>query len=515
MSGPPTQPKPQHLFFSDEPLEEESNTSPSIKSVPRQYADRIIERLKSRLGGRNPEVEAPFSVAVYGNWGVGKTSFMRALEASLKENQSAGGMGNSGTSIWFETWRFETEPNLLSPLLAEIISVTAQQIKDTKLKKAALETGKKLFGRVAKAALRTGLSVTEKVTGVRAADLERIGEDFARFYGEADGQFDIAKSETTAFREDFDSLIQLARDAESNENKTKGRLVCIFIDDLDRCDPSQVVRLLEAIKLFLWAKGVVFFLALDQEQVLNALVEVRARERQFNTSIEDLRGEAAAYLEKFFLYNVDLNADTGFVRQAVLPRQRAVLWHDFAAAIEPLGVDSGLLANVRSYFRRVQPNLRKMKRALRWLYFEMAQGMEHEGDFVFRFREMVLEENYPELWHGFLKTLPRNARAAFYRRVFEGLADFKNEDRFETQRMYSILRSLEDERTGKSPESSNQLSRFESKQLSALMGTPFTSLLIKLALADDQSELGRLFDLCSDPDHLQPYEPEVPEFEAG
>lgn len=490
----PMQPSPRYHFLSDDP--QGKGASNTIDA----YTKSIVDTLRARLGPEGSHVDAPFSVAIYGDWGVGKTSLMEALKAQVKDNSAPGG---AGTAIWFEPWRFENEDNLLSPLLAEIISVTSNRLQKSAAKDAAIETGKRLFGRVAKAAGRTGVNAAARLAGVRAEDLERLGEDFARFYGEAQAEYDIAKSETEAFREDFNKLIALAGSQTNLVKPKRDRLVCIFIDDLDRCQPSQVVRLLEAIKLFLWAKGVVFILALDQSQIINALMEQRAAERQASTPSDDLRAEAAAYLEKFFLYSIDLDLDTGFLKSTVLPTQRNMLWNDFETSISAMPERQPALPHPKAFketFECVKPNLRKTKRALRWLYFEYQLPNFSENSSKVRFKEMVIEENYPSVWSGYLKELPARVRASIYDQIVEIWGAFSDtgSDRVDTERLFRSLQLLQDGTADKDvlDAMDDEVGSTTLLSLKKVLSTPVGDLLAELAMADDWQELKRLFDLA-------------------
>ena len=59
-----------------------------------------------------------------------------------------------------------------------------------------------------------------------------------------------------------------------------GRLIVVFVDDLDRCSSSTVLQVFEAMKLYLDAPGFVFVLGWDTEQVLHAVaIEKGAEDR--------------------------------------------------------------------------------------------------------------------------------------------------------------------------------------------------------------------------------------------
>lgn len=69
------------------------------------------------------------------------------------------------------------------------------------------------------------------------------------------------------------------------------RLLCVFVDDLDRCDPEVVLDVLEAMKLYLDVPGIVFILGYDEDIVS----EVVLRDKGYGEE----KARARGYLEKF------------------------------------------------------------------------------------------------------------------------------------------------------------------------------------------------------------------------
>ncbi len=61
-------------------------------------------------------------------------------------------------------------------------------------------------------------------------------------------------------------------------SSSEGRLIVVFIDDLDRCSPATVLQVFEAMKLYLDAPGFVFILGWDTEQVLHAVAAEKGAE---------------------------------------------------------------------------------------------------------------------------------------------------------------------------------------------------------------------------------------------
>ena len=90
------------LFVSDRPL------GPS--DPDRLGYDLYIQGLSGLL--RNTGTGFPITIAVTGEWGAGKSSFMRLLEADLKRR--------GYFAAWFNAWHDQNEENVLSSLLLAI-----------------------------------------------------------------------------------------------------------------------------------------------------------------------------------------------------------------------------------------------------------------------------------------------------------------------------------------------------------------------------------------------------------
>ena len=86
----------------------------------------------------------------------------------------------------------------------------------------------------------------------------------------------------------------------------------IFIDDLDRCEGSVVVNLLEAIKLYLGTQRCVFILGLDSTAILSAL------DHHWRNRSEDHNRE---YLEKLFQATVRVPAPHALQSKQMIQQQ--------------------------------------------------------------------------------------------------------------------------------------------------------------------------------------------------
>jgi hypothetical protein len=281
------------------------------------------------------EVEPPFTLGVTGKWGAGKTSVMRQAFVTLggqpiKQERMLAEPGEEERAttwqmrhwnnrkdelgwpeayypwldgvlcVWFSPWQHQNETNPLIPLVKEIQAqfeaTLTTESRWYKKSKKALGTlnrrgglaGAKLLEHVADAAVslvaQRPASLAKGMT-----DAIRQGWNEAEPYLAAmsDGQrfhlmFEDAVDEVlTAIREQFTG--------DTGKVAEQSRLV-IFIDDLDRCEEEVIVRLLEAIKLYLSSRRCVFVLGLDDGAVLEALGRYWKRSDDSNRE----------YLEKLF-----------------------------------------------------------------------------------------------------------------------------------------------------------------------------------------------------------------------
>ena len=271
------------------------------------------------------EVETPFTLGVTGKWGSGKTSVLRRAFVTLGGNPVALAvplseqLTDEGAAEW-EIWRFNSrlrKPRLVwssglevtarrslcvwfspwqhqgaeNPLVALLLEVQAQYSRRLNLKKnlsaAARRSalaGVSLLGRV--------VDTAASLSPIHGIALPKGSVDTVReaWQGSAPKQpvLGLGQRFHLLFQDAVETLLDGLPDREGR--KIPGRLI-IFIDDLDRCEESVVVHLLESIKLYLDSPRCVFVLALDEGAVLTAL------KRHWEGRSEDANRE---YLEKLF-----------------------------------------------------------------------------------------------------------------------------------------------------------------------------------------------------------------------
>ncbi|AIF51163.1 P-loop NTPase fold protein [Pelosinus sp. UFO1] len=183
-------------------------------------------------------------IALYGDWGSGKTSLMRWIEKDLCKERFY--------PVFFEAWKHENDENLALSMV-DVISVN----KETELKEVANEVFSALKG-ILKGVAK---SITLEVPGAKI-NLEKIVQEAENYL----------KPDDITFYKKIDNF-QIAYKKMENSILGNGeKKLLIFIDDLDRCEPENVLALLSAIKLFFtFGQRTIFMCGLDKEAVNKAV----------------------------------------------------------------------------------------------------------------------------------------------------------------------------------------------------------------------------------------------------
>ena len=252
---------------------------------------RSVEALCRMLA--QPALETPIVVGVNGEWGSGKTSVMRMLEAALP--------GHS-PKIWFDAWRYARQDSALwrALLLTFVEKLRAfppenpPQHWDERLDRLVVslyrtETYEERgplqvnWGAAAPLALQAVLPLLAGSASVAALKAWFAEEDNPEKLTKL-----VERERITRYREQVQSLEQFR--ATLRELVTEYLSLCatrgpmqpnglraptrmyVFIDDLDRCLPEAVVGTLEAIKLMLDIDGCVFILGVDRAVVEHSVL---------------------------------------------------------------------------------------------------------------------------------------------------------------------------------------------------------------------------------------------------
>lgn len=262
-----------------------------------EYAKQITKFLYS-------EMPTPFVMAIHGEWGSGKTTLIKKIKSRL-DNKIKNGSKENWETLEFDAWEYE-RTDIVSTLLQKIQNKYSEQNTEH-----VKNFGKAVGSFVLDAALRKTVGLTK----------DEAQQHFQEFFK----QIETIKETTEKIVAD-------------------GRLI-IFVDDLDRCLVDNVLDMLEAIKMFLSVKNIVFVIAVDMEKIERAW-ELRYKSEQGKT-------EGRAHVEKLFQLKLSLP-----------PKSEEDLQHY-------LDNMAGSFANTDIEFiiKNCPPNPRKIKRMLNLIYF--------------------------------------------------------------------------------------------------------------------------------------------------
>ena len=219
-----------------------------------------------------------WTLGVFGDWGVGKTSFMRGLRDHI-----GGKDGPGWPTVWFEPWKFRDEEDILIPFLNAFKKVQVCEADQTKRKRFR-ETLKRAGGTLA----LVGSDVV-----LRWATGGKLGtKDVRDAMKEVETELSRTVTRTDQFRERFEAAV-----GKLLEGSEGGRLV-VFIDDLDRCLPDRALAILNSLRLHLAAPGTIFVMGVSERIVelavetrFDKMMQVQKDRRSADEGEDDLRGE--------------------------------------------------------------------------------------------------------------------------------------------------------------------------------------------------------------------------------
>lgn len=190
-------------------------------------------------------------LAINGEWGTGKTTFVRMWQKYLE---------NKGyKTLYFNVWKHDFISDPLVGLVGELQNLDASERTKASLISVVQASGKILSGMFP--ALLKGLikkSVGEDVLEVIEKGAEAASELFAK-------EINDYKDKCNTLEEFRNAMIELVESCESNKP------LIFFVDELDRCNPAFAVKVLERIKHLFSIPNMVFVLSTDKKQLCNSI----------------------------------------------------------------------------------------------------------------------------------------------------------------------------------------------------------------------------------------------------
>jgi hypothetical protein len=205
--------------------------------------------------------QTPVSVALQGEWGSGKTSFMNRLQNKLCRSEGAEFYG-----VWLNTWHYalmQTGEDILvsviQALTEEVLKISKKEHPE-KLKRLisnVYNVGKTVFKGISKVAVKTAVSQI-------SSDAADAVDDIAFSSGQTDTH------SLSDLRNNLENLIAELMNKNA-ESKRAQKAFIFFIDDLDRIEPAVAVNILELLKNIFEINHCIFVLAIDYDVVVKGL----------------------------------------------------------------------------------------------------------------------------------------------------------------------------------------------------------------------------------------------------
>lgn len=233
-----------------------------MTDVPAAIKGKDVFSVKSYINGLEEFIlncPTPMSIALQGDWGTGKTTFLKTIQEDFKEKS------DKIKTIYFNTWAYSQFNNcdgLYFSLISNIINQL--DIKDEKIKKYAND----LLTKISTLVMFGVKSFLEKkifdFTGAEPKKVESI------LSGEVQELEEHAKA-IQSLKEIFAALVKEIVDSINKNNVGNKARIVICIDDLDRLEPKRAIEVLEVLKLFMDVENCVYLLAIDYNVVVSGV----------------------------------------------------------------------------------------------------------------------------------------------------------------------------------------------------------------------------------------------------
>lgn len=302
--------EPEMTILSDHPVDDVLKDGQEDAALP----DNL--ELAARLSAifdilRHKDTRCPLTVAIYGDWGTGKTSAMQWLSGKLTEWNQQNAQHEHGHPnvhpVWFEPWKYHTKEDVWRGIISEVIlSLFTVNFHDPQHLVTGMKEAAKRFGAfLGRSFLHALKSVKFRVGDPKAAQLEVSGEAFQDIYEEwekvAHPQKPYLNQFETTLKEWMERYLPRRTETVGGIDTPRQDRIVLFIDDLDRCLPDVTLEVLEAIKLYLSIPSLIFVCGLDR-----SVVDAVVRKRYTDHGLTD-EHKSEHYLNKIFQVEVDIS----------------------------------------------------------------------------------------------------------------------------------------------------------------------------------------------------------------
>lgn len=213
----------------------------------KRYAEVLTSVVNAYLGGA--------VMALNGAWGTGKTTFVKMWKQQLKSN--------GFPVIYYNAWEDDISEEPLLSLLRGLKNANDEEEKKAEKDKklhSVFTVGSKIITGIVSGAIKGFVEKYGKVVAEAAkGGVEALEKEITDSLEKEDETTVILEQ----FKEELSKYVAFVCDNDNNKHKP----LVYFIDELDRCNPTFAVKVLERIKHLFDVPNVVFVLSIDKQQL--------------------------------------------------------------------------------------------------------------------------------------------------------------------------------------------------------------------------------------------------------
>lgn len=184
-------------------------------------------------------LNSPSVVAINGEYGMGKTFFIRRWAEELKKNNRV---------VFFDAWQCDFQKEPLIPFV------------DTILKDAFPESNQ--LEKSSKDMVKNVISIANNVLNIVLVQKDIVKGIYNEFAN---------KEPLDDYKKIQESILHFKKTLEENLSNQK---LYIFVDELERCRPTYAIELLEAIKHIFNINNIIFILGISREQLKHTVSQM-------------------------------------------------------------------------------------------------------------------------------------------------------------------------------------------------------------------------------------------------
>ena len=233
-------------YSSDSPISDEND---NLFSGRKEYAKKIAEAICSL------DRDQSFVIGLYSSWGYGKTSLINMIKVNLDEKNKL--KKNNEQKIYYldlEPWSFIRAKSMVSKIYYEINKVICAD--KTNIHDLSVKLRVQRFLKVHKDKLFSFIIDKKDTIDFSLKELSSLEKEIKPLVNI------LTKIGSGSIKKIFEKYLNKSQEIDK---------IVVFIDDIDRLNPDEILNVFKIIKSVANIKGVIFFLAFDYDIVVKAL----------------------------------------------------------------------------------------------------------------------------------------------------------------------------------------------------------------------------------------------------